>query len=124
MRGVPVEHTDWLRRRYANRTSRVSFGDFVSEPFVVDAGLDQGDPHSGFGYLVYNSDLAEVPRASKGEAAVVFVDDNTVITTGYTFKSTHKKIRSIIQRSGGVDEWAKDHNALFGPAKYQLLDAS
>ena len=23
MRGIPVEHTDWLERRYAGRTSRI-----------------------------------------------------------------------------------------------------
>ncbi|KAJ7107433.1 hypothetical protein C8R44DRAFT_537309, partial [Mycena epipterygia] len=121
-RGVPVQHTEWLRRRYAGRTSHLSFGDFTSERFVVDSGLDQGDPHSGFAYLVYNSSLAEIPKADKGEAAVIFVDDNTVITVGKTFKITHEKLRNVIERHDGVDVWAGNHNALFGPAKYQLLD--
>ncbi|CAK5283151.1 unnamed protein product, partial [Mycena citricolor] len=31
---------------------------------------------------------------------------------------------TIITGSGGIDDWAADHNAIFGPAKYQLLDAS
>jgi hypothetical protein len=122
MRGVPWQHTDWLMRRYAGCTSRISFGDYTSDAFAVQGGLDQGDPHSGFAYLIYNSDLAEIPKVSKGEAGVVFVDD--LITVADTFKETHKKIRSIIQRPHGIKEWAKDHNALFGPAKYQMLDAS
>ncbi|KAJ6457695.1 hypothetical protein C8R45DRAFT_758808, partial [Mycena sanguinolenta] len=84
--GVPHELTDWLVRRYAGRTSRIVFDDYTSDPFVVDGGLDQGDPISGIAYLLYNSD--------------------------------------VIQRPGGVDEWAAQHNAIFGPAKYQLLDAS
>lgn len=124
MRGVPVEHTDWLQRRYASRRSQISFGDFMSEPFDVDGGLDQGDPHSLFAYLVYNSRLAEIPRPQKGEAGVVYVDDDTLITVGRTFKITHKKICDITQRPEGVDDWSDTHNALFGPAKYQLLDAS
>ncbi|KAJ7157642.1 hypothetical protein C8R43DRAFT_832929, partial [Mycena crocata] len=122
LRGVPVQLTDWLRRRYAGRTSRISFGDFVSAAFEVDGGLDQGDPLSVFLYLVYNSGLAEIPNPVQGEDGVIYIDDNTLITVGDTFAETHQKIRDIIQRPDGVDDWAADHNALFGPAKYQLLD--
>ncbi|KAJ7138706.1 hypothetical protein C8R43DRAFT_861644, partial [Mycena crocata] len=85
MAGVPVEHTDWLRRRYAGRTCRISFGDFVSEAFVVGGGLDQGDPLSIFAYLVYNSWLATMPKQARGEAAVVYIDDDTLVTVGKDF---------------------------------------
>ncbi|KAJ7633991.1 hypothetical protein B0H17DRAFT_842215, partial [Mycena rosella] len=122
MRGVPVEHIEWLRHRFAERTCRLAFDDLVSESFEVDGRLDQGDPHSGSLYLVYNSPLAEIPRATQGEASVVFVDNDTLITTGCSFKATHQKIRDMVQRAGGADEWADSHNALFSPPKYQLLD--
>ncbi|KAJ7689133.1 hypothetical protein B0H17DRAFT_848443, partial [Mycena rosella] len=122
MRGVPVKHTDWLHCRFAERTCRLAFNDFVLEPLEVDSGLDQGDPHSGFLYLVYNSPLAEIPQATRGEASVVFVNNDTLITTGCSFKATHRKICDMVQRAGGADEWADSHNVLFSPPKYQLLD--
>ncbi|KAJ7042938.1 hypothetical protein C8F04DRAFT_904939, partial [Mycena alexandri] len=122
MRGVPVQHTDWLRRRYAQREGRMTFGDFTSGTFTIEGGLDQGDPHSGFLYLVYNGDLADIPKPAKGENGVVFVDDKTLVTVGKTFKVTHRKLRDIVERKDGVNDWGTDHNALFGPAKYQLLD--
>ncbi|KAJ7034896.1 hypothetical protein C8F04DRAFT_955830 [Mycena alexandri] len=102
----------------------MTFGDFVSGPFAIEGGLDQGDPHSGFLYLVYNGGLADIPRPAEGENGVVFVDDKTLITVGESFKVTHKKIRNVVGRKNGVNDWGTAHNALFGPAKYQLLDAS
>ncbi|KAF7354515.1 RNA-directed DNA polymerase from transposon X-element [Mycena venus] len=125
MRGVPVQHTEWLRRRYAGRKGRLTFGDFISESFDIEGGLDQGDPHSGFAYGIYNADLAEIPRGlKKGEDGVAFVDNNTLVTVDNDFKGTHTKIRRIIQCLGGVEEWGREHNAKFGPAKYQMSDHS
>ncbi|KAJ6600139.1 hypothetical protein B0H10DRAFT_1679930, partial [Mycena sp. CBHHK59/15] len=123
MRGVPVQHTDWMRRCYAGRHSRITFDDYTSTP-VVDGGLDQGDPHSGIAYLIYNSPLAEITRPTEGEHGLIYVDDDTVLAVAHNFATTHKMISSMIQRPKGVDEWADTCNSKFGPAKYQLLDAS
>ncbi|KAJ6596045.1 hypothetical protein B0H10DRAFT_1661581, partial [Mycena sp. CBHHK59/15] len=120
MRGVPVEFTDWMVRRYEGRTSRIVFDDYTSDPIPVNGGLDQGDSPSGIFYLIYNSDLASIPQPRKGEHGVIFVDDDTLIATGKNVRITHDKIKSMIQRTEGVDDWADDHNTLFGPAKYQL----
>ncbi|KAJ7080435.1 hypothetical protein B0H15DRAFT_787191, partial [Mycena belliarum] len=92
--------------------------------FPVENGLDQGDPFSGFAFLIYNADLAAVPRAANGEAGVVFVDDNTLIATGRTFKATHRKISRMLERPGGVADWAKPRRIHFGVQKYQCLDAT
>ncbi|KAJ7707386.1 hypothetical protein B0H17DRAFT_918271 [Mycena rosella] len=124
MCGVPVETTDGLRRHYAGRKTGITFADFMSESFEVDNSLDQGNLFSGFAYLIYNSGLAGVPVVEKGEDGVMFVDDNTLIATGYTFKATHKKILRMIAREGGVDDWAHQHCARFGIPKYQLLDTT
>jgi hypothetical protein len=43
MAGVPCEHTDWMLRRFTGRTTRLLFDDYVSEPFDIEDGLDQGD---------------------------------------------------------------------------------
>ncbi|KAJ6469850.1 hypothetical protein C8R45DRAFT_837008 [Mycena sanguinolenta] len=124
MCGVPKQHTDWMRRRYKGRSSRIVFDDYVSEPFEVLGGLDQGNAHSGIAYLIYNSDLADIPAPEEDEHGAKFVDDNTLVTVSTDFHETHCKIRDVVQCPGGVDNWAAQHNAKFGPAKYQLVDMS
>jgi hypothetical protein len=124
MRSVPVQHTDWLQRSYAARKGHLTFGDFTSDPFDITGGLDQGDPHSGFLYGIYNAALAEIPQPAQGEDGVVFVDDNTIIAVASTFPQTHAKIQCMIERPGGINDWGASHNAIFGPAKYQVAGFS
>jgi hypothetical protein len=104
MRGVPRQHTEWMAQRYEGRESRIVFDDYTSEPFAVEGGLDQGDPGSGIAYLIYNSDLAEVPRRTRrsGEDSVVYVDHNTMIATGLDYNTTHEKLMDMTGREG---EW-------------------
>ncbi|KAJ7810960.1 hypothetical protein B0H13DRAFT_2384284 [Mycena leptocephala] len=100
------------------RTGRMVFDDFASESFDIVNGLDQGDPHSGFAYALYNAFLVEIPRGEKkGEEGVVFVDDNTLVTVAHDFKGTHRKIRSVMQRKDGVEDWGNNHNATFSLPK-------
>ncbi len=44
MMGIPVQYTDWLRRRLEGRKTVLTFDDFKSLVFKVTNGLDQGDP--------------------------------------------------------------------------------
>ncbi|KAJ6558649.1 hypothetical protein B0H10DRAFT_1846661, partial [Mycena sp. CBHHK59/15] len=87
-----------MRRRYTDRHSRIQFDDFISDPFDVDGGLDQGDAHSGFAYLVYNSDLAEMAEEEHDEATVVYIDDDTLLTVGDNFRQTHKSLKNMMGR--------------------------
>jgi ribonuclease HI len=50
------------------------------------------------------------------------VDDAVVIVIGKDFLETHEKLRNIMNRTGGIFEWAKNHNCEFGIEKFQLLD--
>ena len=65
MRGIPEEIVGYVGRRLACRKTQLIFDDFVSEEFVVDAGLDQGDPFSPTGYLLYNSDHLAIADPKK-----------------------------------------------------------
>ncbi|KAJ7667113.1 hypothetical protein B0H17DRAFT_950773, partial [Mycena rosella] len=85
-------------RWYAGCTSRIVFDDFTSTPFVVDRGLDQGNPHSGISFLLNNAGLARIPCVKDGEHGVKFVDDNTLIATGANFTETHRKLTDMMQR--------------------------
>jgi hypothetical protein len=113
--GVPRQHTDWMRK-YKGQTSHIVFDNYTSEAFKVDGGLDQGDPALGISYLIYNSDLAEIPLRQKkaGEAGVIYVDNNTMVVTGLTFEIRHRKLEDMASRQGGVDGWEVDHNTRLG----------
>jgi hypothetical protein len=121
-RGIPEEYTEWMKRRLGNRRTTLSFDDYQTEAFTVLNGLDQGDPFSGICYLIYNADLLKIPILKIGEWILLLVDDAVIIVIGKDFLETHEKIRNIMNRAGGVFEWAKDHNCEFGIEKFQLLD--
>ena len=121
-RGIPKEHTEWIKRRLNNRRTTLAFDDYQTEAFIVLNGLDQGDPHSGVSYLIYNADLLKIPDLKAGECVLLFVDNAAVVVTGKDFAETHEKLRNIMNRTNGIFEWAKIHNCEFGVEKFQLLD--
>jgi hypothetical protein len=111
-----------MDRRLEGRHTRLTFDDFRSRLFRINGGLDQGDPLSVITYLLYNASFLECLREERGERGALFLDDAYVLTTGRDFIETHSKIKAIMEREGGVFDWARDHNCEFGVEKFQLLD--
>jgi len=68
--------------------------------------------------------VLKIPVLRAGEWTLLFVDDAVIIVCGKNFNETHEKLRNIMNRPGGVFEWAKTHNCEFGIEKFQLLDAA
>ena len=87
-------------------------------------GLDQGDPLSVILYIIYNTPLLCIRLPPRRAAMLLFVDDVAIITSGPTFADTHTLLTDIMEKEGGVLEWARLHNCSFGIEKFQLLDAS
>ena len=87
-------------------------------------GLDQGDPLSVILYIIYNTPLLCIRLPPRRAAMLLFVDDVAVVTSGPTFANTHAQLTDIMEKEGGVLEWARLHNCSFGVEKFQLLDAS
>ncbi|KAF9035866.1 hypothetical protein BJ165DRAFT_1324091, partial [Panaeolus papilionaceus] len=75
-------------------------------------------------YLLYNADVPKLSSRQKGITVLAFVDDIGVVATGKDFWTTHRKIKEIMQKPGGILEWAKKHNCTFGVEKFQLVDAT
>ena len=124
MRGIPEEIVGYMGRRLACRKTQLLFDDFVSEEFVVDAGLDQGDPFSPTAYLLYNSDHLAIADPKNGEHVFVFIDDTTLVAVGDSFEETHEKLGHLMEKENGIFAWATEHNCAFGTNKFQLLDLS
>ena len=113
-----------MKRRLENRQTTISFDDYQTEPFEVLNGLNQGDPYSGISYLIYNADVLKIPVLRAGEWILLFVDDAVIIVCGKNFNETHEKLRNIMNRPGGVFEWAKAHNCEFGVERFQILNVA
>ncbi|KAF7337390.1 RNA-directed DNA polymerase from transposon X-element [Mycena sanguinolenta] len=119
MAGVPKEHTDWMSRRFEGRTTRLLFDDYVSDPFPIEDGLDQGDPQSVICYLFYNSPLARVHDDSG-----IYIDDYHILAIGNTLVETSRMVTELVTKEGGVNEWGVTHNSAFGAAKDQACHFS
>ncbi len=122
IRGIPHQFTDWITQRMSNRRTQLRFDDYTSGIFVVTNGLDQGDPLSPIAYMIYNSDILDVPNTKNGEDAILFVDDTTILVIGRNYTETHKKIEEMLHRQGGILQWADAHYCTFGIEKFQLVD--
>ncbi|KAJ3763913.1 hypothetical protein EV360DRAFT_12256, partial [Lentinula raphanica] len=120
--GVPEEITSWMKRRYARRTTKISFDDFLSEPFPVKGGEDQGDPFAAVGYILYAAKLMELFRKASKEQGLGFMDDVAGMTWAESFADAHRGLNRLMERAGGVNEWAKAHNCEFGFDKFKLVD--
>ncbi|KAJ7707570.1 hypothetical protein B0H17DRAFT_849479, partial [Mycena rosella] len=116
MAGVPREHTDWMIHRFSGQTTRLLFDDFVSEPFDILDGFDQGDPGSVLYYLFYNMPLARIDSDSG-----IYIDDLHNLAIGDTLEETTQKIRDVVTRRGGVNEWGVESNSEFGATKDQVI---
>ena len=122
--GLPETYVTWMHRRLIDRQTVLAFDDYVSDPFPVESGLDQGDPFSLLCYIIYNGGLLRLLKTKEGERGGLFVDDNNVLVTGKTFAETHEKILDVMWRDHGVLDWAVSHNCVFGFPKFQLTDFS
>ncbi|SJL06791.1 uncharacterized protein ARMOST_10133 [Armillaria ostoyae] len=118
--GIPAPYTEWLQRRLGGRKTVLTFDDFKSIIFDIANGLDQGDPLSQILYVIYNS--SALKRLRKDEEGYLFIDDKAILVYGKTFIETHQKIKDVMERDGGILEWAREHNCEYGIAKFQLVD--
>lgn len=73
--GVPQEITAWLQRRYANRYTRITFDDYISDPIRILGGEDQGDPNAGIAYILYAAGLLKKFEGRDMEEGYGFMDD-------------------------------------------------
>ncbi len=113
MRGIPKMLTGWITSMLSGRSTMLSFDDYVSPPYEVLSGLDQGCPLSPVLFAYYTASLMEKLEGQRDKAALSYVDDINLLTAGYSFADANAKAEEVIDGAGGYDEWAKAHNARF-----------
>lgn len=59
---IPVEITRWILSFLSNRTTRMRFNGITTDLIATLAGIPQGSPLSSILYVLYNSDLLDIPK--------------------------------------------------------------
>ena len=120
--GVPSGHVEWFERRLQGRKTSLIFDDYRSETFDIEEGIDQGDAQSLIAWVIYNHQILKIFNKALKETGFLYVDDAAVLVTGEDFNITHDKLKNVMNREGGIMDWATAHNCSFGLDKFQLLD--
>ena len=121
---LPSEIISFTQHMLEDRKTKLRFDDFKSDWFPIKNGIGQGDPLSMLLYVIYNSDLMDIAKKEKGELALAFVDNTTLVIVGNMFKDNHRRLKNMMERRGGGYEWSKNHNSCFKTNKFMLMDFS
>ena len=80
----------FIQNLLTNRSTCIKFNNYVSEPITLENGIGQGDPLSMILYILYNTDLLDLPVNNEEEDALSYVDDIHValVTTGNNLYQT------------------------------------
>lgn len=119
-RGVPKRYTDWAQTKLTGRKTTLRFDDYVSEPFDVINGEDQGCPASTVWYGFYNASLVD-PSDDADEIKSAFVDDTAIMVAGPSPEANNVKLADMMQRGDGANDWSRTHNSPFEVEKFGLL---
>src|SRR5205814_8574441 len=60
-RRIPIEITNWISSFLSGRTTRMRFNGITTEYIPTPTGIPQGSPLSPILYMLYNSDLLDIP---------------------------------------------------------------
>ena len=120
-RRVPTIYIKLFDRMLSNRTTRLRFDDFLSDPIHINNGTTQGCPLSMLLYVFYNADLIDIAKG-KNELSTGFVDDCAFVAVADTLDETHTILKDMMERADGGLEWSHSHNSPFELSKLAVMD--
>lgn len=118
--GVPKEYTDWAETKLSGRKTTLQFDDFVSKPFNVINGEDQGCPASTVWYGFYNASLVDL-SGDPAELKSAFIDDTVIMVSGPSPEANNIRPADMMKRTEGAIDWSTSHNSPFKVDKFGLL---
>lgn len=122
-RRVPEMYTKMIGNMLSNRKTKLKFNDYTSDFINIDNGIGQGCPLSMLIYIIYNSELIEIPQ-TRNEDSAGYVDDSYVYAEATTFKNTVATVKNMMERPKGGLDWAHDFNSNFEMSKVALMHFS
>jgi ribonuclease HI len=115
-RRIPVEITQWILSFLSNRTTQMRFNGITTRPIPTPTGIPQGSPLSPILYILYNSDLLDIPN--RKQLGLGFIDDILYGAQNTTAAANAKELEWLLRKA---ERWRQQHGAQFEKSKYVLI---
>ena len=89
-RKIPIQITNWISSFLSGRTTRMRFNGITTEYIPTPTGIPQRSPLSRILYMLYNSDLLDIP--GREQLGLGFIDDILYGVQGKTAIANTKKL--------------------------------
>ena len=114
---IPAEITWWILSFLSNRTTRMWFNGITTNHIPTPTGIPQGSPLSPILYILYNSNLLDIPKREK-QLGLGYIDD---ILYGVQNKMAMGNTRELKQLLIKSEQWWQQHGTQFEKSKYVLI---
>ena len=111
--GFHPRYTRWITNKTTDRHTVLTFDDFVSPPFEVKHGLDQGCNLSPFLYNCYSAGQMRAVGRGKEEIGNTYADDGVCGAWGETLEDAGRKVEEMFNREGGPKDWGRSHHSIY-----------
>src|SRR5271163_880369 len=108
--GFHPKYTEWITNKTTDRETVLAFDDYMSQPFEVKHGLDQGCNLSPFLYNCYSADQMKALNGKGNKLGNTFADDGICAVSSVNLKSAGIAIGEIFRRPDGPQEWGISHH--------------
>jgi hypothetical protein len=105
-RRIPTSIVNFVEQLLTNRRTRLKFDDYASNIINIANGIGQGDPLSMLLYILYNTDLLELPDHPTDEDALGYVDGIALIAIGIDFEGTNNRLKTMMTKEDGASNGA------------------
>src|SRR5271168_3360260 len=122
--GFHPKYTDWITNRTTDRETILAFDDYVSQPFEVKHGLDQGCNLSPFLYNCYSAGQMKALNERPDELGNTFADDGVCAVSAESLELAGVALGEMFRRPEGPQDWGNTHHSLYDLAKSGAVAAT
>ena len=116
VRRIPLKIARWVQSFLSNRTTSMKYNGITTDSFSTPAGVPQGSPLSPILFILYNSELLDIPQ--RDELGLGFIDDIAYGVKSPTAAQNTARLEQLLKKA---EKWRSKHGAQFEKSKYMLV---